>query len=163
MKAKRNLCMVILIVLAITTMVSPAMAAKQLEGGCTLTGAKYGYTFKEQQAGADFKDIYVCEKFRLYAKADATQNNTYIHCNVYEKATANSSNKLLATAEFKNKLVAVKGAWFPSSSTYKTVVNTTDEFDIRARYYYKTMLYENVPSTITGNYFGWISNKSSGD
>lgn len=160
---KKYLCMAIMLVLAIATMINPAMAAKQLEGNTTITGPKYGYTFADQRAGADFKDIYVCEKFRLYAISDASQSNTYIQCNIYERTTQNGSNKRLASAEFKNNLVAAKNNWFPSSSTYKTVVNTGTPFDIRSGYYYKTMLYENAPSSIRGYYYGWISNSSSGN
>lgn len=159
---RKFLCMAIMIVIALTTMVTPAMAGKQLEGSTKITGSKYGYTFAESRAGGDFKDIYVCEKFRLYANANATQSGAYIRCNLYERTTEHGSNKLLATAEFKSKLSAVKGNWFPSIDTYKTVVNTSDPVDIRSRYYYKTMLYENLPSGITGTYYGWISNTSSG-
>ena len=161
MKMNR-LLVVLVMVLSITTATSVAFAAKQLEGSTTVDGPKSGYVFAKRQAGANFSDIYVCEKFRLFASSTVSQDDTYIRCSLYESSSQSQFGRRLAKAEFKNDLAAGGGNWFPSASTYITIVNTEDSFDIESGKYYRTVLYENVPSGITGYYYGWISNSTSG-
>lgn len=161
MKMKR-LFAVLMLLLSIAVMANVAFAAKQLEGSGTFDGPKSAYVFAKQQAGANFSDIYVCEKFRLFASSTVSQDDTYIRCSLYESSSESIWGKRIGKAEFKSNLTAGGGNWFPSSSSYVTVVNTEDPVDIVSGKYYKTVLYENLPSGITGYYHGWISNSSSG-
>ena len=158
----KRLILLVLVCALVIPMFSVASADKQLFGSINRVGPVYDQLFYGQEAGYNFSGIRACIAFYIYTHGSVDQDNTFIRTNVLWAPNEYTTGSSLGYAEFRNKLAAGSGLYFPSAGQYwRTVGSKT--FSIQNGRYYTTSLSTNVPNSIEGWYQGWISDTSSGD